>query len=196
MAISNFVFFYALNATKLLLLARRRGGGRGADIGRLRSLLASILAGVVNVLITNPLWVANLRIVQGGSGGRSGSCDPTTTDGDDDSGAHLSSSSPSWRKNDDRRRRARAAVATATPGLLSTVGTIARTEGVSGLWSGTLASLLLVSNPALQFFLYEQIKQTILSRRRRRAPGRGGGSSAAVLLSPTGAERIVCLICS
>lgn len=36
------------------------------------------------------------------------------------------------------------------------------TEGVSGLWSGTMPSLMLVSNPAIQFACYEAIKRNLV----------------------------------
>lgn len=32
-------------------------------------------------------------------------------------------------------------------------------EGVAALWSGTFTSLLLVSNPAIQFMIYEGLKR-------------------------------------
>ncbi|ALC43542.1 CG32250, partial [Drosophila busckii] len=38
---------------------------------------------------------------------------------------------------------------------------VAKTEGVAGLWSGTIPSLMLVSNPALQFMMYELLKRNI-----------------------------------
>ena len=38
---------------------------------------------------------------------------------------------------------------------------IAKTEGVKGLWAGTVSSLLLVVNPAIQFMVYEGIKRRI-----------------------------------
>nr|XP_034831078.1 peroxisomal membrane protein PMP34 isoform X2 [Maniola hyperantus] len=37
-------------------------------------------------------------------------------------------------------------------------------EGVKGLWSGTVPSLLLVSNPAIQFMVYEALKRKLTSR--------------------------------
>lgn len=40
---------------------------------------------------------------------------------------------------------------------------IAKSEGVDKLWSGTKASLLLVSNPAIQFSVYEAMKRQLLS---------------------------------
>ncbi|OWR48464.1 peroxisomal membrane protein PMP34 [Danaus plexippus] len=42
--------------------------------------------------------------------------------------------------------------------------TLFQKEGVKGLWSGTLPSLLLVSNPAIQFMVYESLKRKIMAR--------------------------------
>lgn len=39
-----------------------------------------------------------------------------------------------------------------------------KTEGLQALWSGTLPSLLLVINPALQFMTYESIKRRLKLR--------------------------------
>lgn len=38
---------------------------------------------------------------------------------------------------------------------------ISKTEGISSLWSSTLPSLILVSNPAIQFMTYEAIKRKV-----------------------------------
>ena len=38
---------------------------------------------------------------------------------------------------------------------------ISKYEGVKTLWSGTSASLLLVSNPAIQFMVYEALKRNL-----------------------------------
>jgi solute carrier family 25 (peroxisomal adenine nucleotide transporter), member 17 len=39
---------------------------------------------------------------------------------------------------------------------------ISKHEGIQKLWSGTMASLLLVSNPAIQFSVYETIKRQLV----------------------------------
>jgi len=44
-------------------------------------------------------------------------------------------------------------------GILDGLMKISRQEGISTLWSGTIPSLVLVSNPALQFMVYESLKR-------------------------------------
>lgn len=41
---------------------------------------------------------------------------------------------------------------------------LAKKEGLKGLWSGTLPSLLLVSNPAIQFMVYESLKRNLIAK--------------------------------
>lgn len=41
---------------------------------------------------------------------------------------------------------------------------VGKTEGVAGLWAGTVPSLMLVINPAIQFMVYESLKRRVLER--------------------------------
>ncbi|KAJ3601223.1 hypothetical protein NHX12_032196 [Muraenolepis orangiensis] len=50
---------------------------------------------------------------------------------------------------------------TSYSGILDALVQIAREEGVGSLWNGTLPSLLLVLNPALQFMIYEGLKRQL-----------------------------------
>jgi len=49
-------------------------------------------------------------------------------------------------------------------GLIDGLFRIAHSEGIGGLWSGTLSSLILVINPAIQFMAYEGIKRRLVER--------------------------------
>ncbi|GLE11763.1 hypothetical protein PINS_up024402 [Pythium insidiosum] len=68
LAASNFVYFFTYNGLKAALLKRLRlmDPARyppGSNIiSPLQNLVLSCLAGVINVFITNPLWVANMRL--------------------------------------------------------------------------------------------------------------------------------------
>ena len=119
MAISNFIFFYMNEWFKNHLLQSPQQSSittaaRSTTL-RYRSLLASSLAGICNVLLTNPLWVTNLRIATG-----------------DAKYSNLISE------------------------MIHTIRQHNNT--IQHLWSGTIASLLLVSNPVIQFFVYEELK--------------------------------------
>ena len=41
---------------------------------------------------------------------------------------------------------------------------IVRQEGVGALWSGTVASLMLTTNPAVHFMVYEALKRYLQKR--------------------------------
>lgn len=43
--------------------------------------------------------------------------------------------------------------------LLDGLAYVMKSEGIKGLWAGTMPSLMLVSNPALQFMMYESLKR-------------------------------------
>src|SRR6202012_4730795 len=87
----------------------------------------NLRSGVVNVLMTTPLWVINMRIKMQGT-----------------------------RVNDaDRQLRKYPHY----EGGIDAILKISRTEGLLTLWSSTLPSLVLVSNPALQFMIYELLKR-------------------------------------
>ena len=74
MTVSNGVFFYALHVVR-----RRLDGspGRAPRTAAGRTLLASSVAGAVNVLLTNPLWVSSLRIMESDGPARPGRSPPT-----------------------------------------------------------------------------------------------------------------------
>ena len=151
LGISNYVFFYSLNLVKRLLAAK--GDGKNSN-SKANSLLASSLAGVINVLLTNPLWVANLRIVKG------------------------MKSQTQRIPEGDQRQQQKSSVET---NLFAMVAKIAKEEGIGHLWSGTWASILLVSNPVIQFFTYEQIKTALLRRRQDRQRMRVGSSAISTV---------------
>ena len=119
-AISTFVYFYAHQALKkrlgLLNPSDKKPTWR-------RALLASSLAGIVNVCITNPFWVVYLRTIQAKR-------------------ENKSDSSP-----------------------FAVLRNILKTEGIPQLWKGTMISILLVSNPVIQHFLYDFLKRKRLYSR-------------------------------
>lgn len=93
----------------------------------MKHVICCIVLGAINVLMTTPLWVVNMRIKMQGTKLKKGD-------------EHL-------RKNYEYK------------GILDGLMNISKTEGIATLWSSTLPSLVLVSNPAIQFMIYEALKR-------------------------------------
>lgn len=180
LTISNAIFFYALQVTRRRLVSlqqqnntnqryqhhNRRYNQHSYILNLLYhilpkskmggSLVASTIAGCINVLLTNPLWVASLRIME--------SRIPSVEVVEDNDGNTLQQQ------------------AHQKPTLWNVMQRIIQSEGISSLWNGTSTSLLLVSNPIIQHFMYEQLRTIILGRRQQRARQRVDGK--ALSLSP------------
>lgn len=61
LGVSNFVYFYTYNAFKTIYQVKVLGS-RKIGIDAVNNLWIAALAGVVNVLLTTPLWVVNTRL--------------------------------------------------------------------------------------------------------------------------------------
>lgn len=156
MLISSYITFYTLEVIRrrMSLLQLQGSGNRVHNVNTIQkqiqnhikflhfilpkskvalSLLASTITGIINVLITTPLWNGTRRIME---------MDP---------------SSDEECKVKEKE----------TPNLFQMMYKIANDEGILQLWHGTVSSLLLVSNPAIQYFIYEQIRVWVLGIKNR-----------------------------
>lgn len=91
------------------------------------------IAGSINVLLTTPLWVVNTRIKMQGAKMLLGQ----------EQGGEGCNTSESYD--------------CLTDGLVK----IVEREGFASLWSGTIPSLVLVTNPAVQFMIFELLKRNL-----------------------------------
>lgn len=126
---SQFVYFYVFNGLKAVAYKD------GAKPYPTKDLILAFLAGVVNVLMTTPLWVANTRLKLQGTKLKTevdsnGSCSPRVQR------THYS-------------------------GLVDAMKKIYAAEGISGLWRSTVPSAVLAINPAIQFMVYEALKRRL-----------------------------------
>ena len=130
------------------------------------SLMASTLTGIINVFLTTPLWNGTRRIMESDP-------QPSKPIPYNDQQKQLNTSVVQPLKSE------------AMPNLWEMMYQIAKDEGILQLWHGTVSSLLLVSNPAIQYFLYEQIRVWVLGIKNRR------GSAAGASLQLTAMEAFV-----
>lgn len=146
------VYFESYQRVKALLAGKGvRGGGGGGEGGgsalaqskTANHLLSGTLAGVLTVLVSNPVWLLKTRMqLQIGSDALAPAAPSSGA-----TAATASSSSSSYYSN------FRAAVASTW-----------REEGVRGFYRGLGPSLLLVSHGAAQFAAYERMRAALLAR--------------------------------
>jgi len=151
LGVSNFVYFYTNNLLKVLL----RKITNTKEISVFQNLFIASLAGVVNVLLTCPLWVANTRLkLQTGTGHGHGAAKPQTE-----------------KKPETKPFK----------GMIDCLQRIAAEEGIQSLWNGTASSLMLVSNPTIHFVVYDKV--TALVNQRVHASGRKNMNSSEIFLT-------------
>ena len=120
------------------------------------SLMASTLTGIINVFLTTPLWNGTRRIMESDA-------QPSKPIAYVDQQKQVEISAQPLKYEP-------------MPNLWEMMHQIAKDEGILQLWHGTISSLLLVSNPAIQYFLYEQIRVWVLGIKNRRGSAAGVSS--------------------
>jgi len=100
------------------------------ELGDLLNLLIASLSGSIAVLFTNPFWVINVRM-------------------------SLQNKSPKLQNGEAQL----IAVKESEPkGSIATLLELLETDGIAGLWRGVIPALVLVSNPAIQYMIFERLK--------------------------------------
>jgi adenine nucleotide transporter 17 len=130
--VSNFLYFFLFAGLKQQLQGAI-GLEDGVVVGPRVVLVASTAAGVLNMALTEPLWRACV-VVQARTG-------PLASSSDSRGGRCTSSS----QETGDR-------------GVFSVVRKMWMEEGPVALWRGLGSSMWLVSNPVIQFFVYDVLK--------------------------------------
>ncbi|GAA5849927.1 hypothetical protein JCM9279_002465 [Rhodotorula babjevae] len=120
------------------LVLKSRKSSR-ATLSMLESIFVSAAAGCATSVLSNPIWVVNTRQTV-----------RTTVASDTSSGAAA-------KKVVEKRRT-----------IWQTILDILRSDGPGAFFHGLGPALILVSNPILQFTLFEQLKNLILRRRALR----------------------------
>ena len=186
LCLGSFVYFY-LNSALQILYRRRRGGMDNKDLSYLAHIAVASISGMINVLITTPLWVVTTRLTMQSTMNDRNNPDlkpyATHAKKDVDSLHHFSTSqrygnaevktSEKDHCNLDRQSN-NESPATARSGqckrlldthprerrysgVLDCLRRVYGEGGVAALWSGLIPSLFLVSNPAIQTVVYEKV---------------------------------------
>eukprot|EP00271_Cylindrocystis_brebissonii_P010316 TRINITY_DN26492_c0_g1_i1.p1 TRINITY_DN26492_c0_g1~~TRINITY_DN26492_c0_g1_i1.p1 ORF type:complete len:399 (+),score=97.27 TRINITY_DN26492_c0_g1_i1:757-1953(+) len=181
-----YYYFYQLFRDKMegIVLRRKLRGKGNGSVGMGESLLVAALAGVANVLLTNPIWIIVTRMqthsqvkalssktgskdIPSSAARRRGGdeAEPFLLSAENKRGACRGETAPGEKKGQ-----------ASNPSMLATVRELHREAGILGFWKGVFPTLVMVSNPAIQFAIYESLMARLTAKRPQ---ARGGVKSAS-----------------
>lgn len=137
-SVTNFVYYYWYEWTRAFFeKAAEKAGRASKKLTTVESMIAGAIAGSATVILTNPIWVVNTRMTTR----------KQQSDADEEKGVVPSGKSRS-------------------PSTIGTLLKLLAEEGPRALFAGVLPALVLVTNPILQYTLFEQMKNSVEKRRR------------------------------
>ncbi|CAN6565459.1 unnamed protein product [Malus baccata var. baccata] len=158
-----YYYFYQIfrNKAEAAALERRKMGVGDGSVGMLSSLLVAALSGCVNVLFTNPIWVIVTRMQTHKKSSKSQPGQELLTAADEE------------------------ILAAAEPPPFGTAHAIQEVYdegGIFSFWRGVFPTLIMVSNPSMQFMLYETMLKKLKQRRALNKKGNNGVTALEIFL--------------
>lgn len=162
-AVSQGVYYYFYqvfkNRAEAIASANKKRGRGDGSVGMLSWLVVAALAGSLNVLLTNPIWVlvtrmqthtqAERKIVEAKRETllKEASLNVMTASSLEAKLTELDSSKPH------------------PYGTLQAAREVFNESGVTGFWKGVIPALIMVSNPSIQFMIYESLSKHLRTKR-------------------------------
>uniref|UniRef100_A0A5B7ABV6 Putative peroxisomal nicotinamide adenine dinucleotide carrier isoform X1 n=1 Tax=Davidia involucrata TaxID=16924 RepID=A0A5B7ABV6_DAVIN len=156
-----YYYFYQIfrNKVEAAAFERKRKGIGDGSVGMFSSLVVAALSGCVNVLLTTPIWVVVTRMQ-----------------------THRKKSHPSHTQSVAPEESILAAVEPPPFGTSHVIQEIYDEAGVWGFWKGVFPTLFMVSNPSIQFMLYETLLNKLKKRRVSNKKGNNGITALEIFL--------------
>ena len=163
-ALTQGVYYYFYEWVKAAIDRRRARLNLSGGQTVLESLASGALAGCMTVLITNPVWVVNTRMTTG-KGSKSIDDEDSPNTSPKNSSDNIATATAPTKKSMMKHSKSSWALAY----------DIVKEDGIGALWQGVMPALILVSNPSIQYMVFEQLKQRLETFRKNQ----GSSSSAA-----------------
>ena len=196
--VSQGVYFYLYSLLRQAAVRRRTAssssstttGSRAVEISIGESLFVAALAGMGNVLLTNPIWMIATRMQAHQR--RSSTTKPSSPSPSSSSplpaapttGAVSSTPSTSTSTSTKETEEAQVDVVVVVdeelppPGPLSVAREVFSEYGIKGFWNGCGASLVMVINPTIQYAFYEWLSAARTRVRNQNSSSKSGGGGA------------------
>ena len=158
---SNTVYFYLCGYLREIWLVRKnlarkqKGMKKTRQLRAAESLAIASLAGCGNVLCTNPIWILVTRMqASRKKQQRSSAKNLIEEGGKPTKGKDTEEDGVKEEKEEEEEEELT---------LTNTASSLYKESGILGFWKGVLPSLIMVSNPSIQYMFFEALK----NRRRR-----------------------------
>ena len=145
------MYYYFYEGSRNFIL-KARTGSKG--LSTLESMLAGLIAGSATTVISNPIWVVQTT--------------QAVYSMDQDKAAAAGTAQPETPP-------------AARPGILQTIQHILRKDGLLAFWRGLGPALVLVINPIIQYTVFEQLKNFLITGRTAKLRAGGAKHAVAVL---------------
>ncbi|KAL2558064.1 Peroxisomal nicotinamide adenine dinucleotide carrier [Forsythia ovata] len=173
-----YYYFYQIfrNKAEATALERNKKGFGDGSVGMFSSLVVAALSGCVNVLLTNPIWVVvtRMQVTYSALLLIQKRVYPIRSESLSFDTESLSS-----------KEVILAAVEPPPYGTSNVIHEIYGEAGVWGFWKGVFPTLIMVSNPSIQFMLYETLLKKL--KKRRASSGKANNDVTALEIFLLGA---------
>ncbi|PON73273.1 Mitochondrial substrate/solute carrier [Trema orientale] len=169
-----YYYFYQVfkNKAESIAISRKTKGRGDGTVGMFSWLIVAALAGSLNVLFTNPIWVLVTRMQTHTQAERKIMEERKQSLLREASESTLMSSTLHDKMVQLDSMRAR------PYGTLHAAHEVYTEAGIAGFWKGIIPTLIMVCNPSIQFMIYES---TLKHLKARRAASKRGSKTASAL---------------
>ncbi|OAY46210.1 peroxisomal nicotinamide adenine dinucleotide carrier isoform X2 [Manihot esculenta] len=159
-----YYYFYQIfrDKAEAIALERKIKGFGDGTVGMFSSLVVAALSGCVNVLLTNPIWVVVTRMQTHRKVSKK--------------------SQPSHSLLVATDKTILDAIEPSPYGTNHAIQEVYGEAGVWGFWKGVLPTLIMVSNPSIQFMLYETMLKKLKKQRSLNKKGSNGVTAWEIFL--------------
>ncbi|KAK1317054.1 Peroxisomal nicotinamide adenine dinucleotide carrier [Acorus calamus] len=170
-----YYYFYQVfkNKAEAIAVTRKRKGLGDGTVGMFSWIVVAAIAGSLNVLFTNPIWVLVTRMqthTQAEKKVMEGRREALLREASECSSAELPTFKEKLAELDSIKPR--------PYGTLHAAGEVYCEAGITGFWKGIIPTLIMVCNPSIQFMIYET---SLKKLRFRRAANKRGSKNVTAL---------------
>ncbi|KAH7566953.1 hypothetical protein ACOSP7_011403 [Xanthoceras sorbifolium] len=168
-----YYYFYQVfkNKAEAIAVARKHKGRGDGTVGMFSWLLVAALAGSLNVLLTNPIWVLVTRMQTHTQAERK------IMEGKKEALMRESSESPTGSTLPEKLAELDS-IKPRPYGTWHAACEVYSEAGVTGFWKGIIPTLIMVCNPSIQFMIYES---SLKHLRGKRAASKQGLKTVSAL---------------